>query len=212
VSKELHPFLLFTPQPTRPLGAALPALATPEVTSPWTPRKVEDAAPPVILPSPEELASAVEEARAQARAEGLEETAALRGQLAAALEDLARARAAIVAPAAELIAEVCGCVIEGWLASEDRARLFAPIVTSWLAASDQAAVVRVHPDDVAALAPLVAGSALTVTADPSLAPGALAIQGATLEVAHDWRARMPELRTAIAAALTPEADAAGADA
>lgn len=203
---ELHPFLRFTAQATRPLGAALPALATPEVTSPWTPRAIDEpaAAPPPSPPSAAELASLADEARARGHAEGLEATAALRAQLAEVVDQLVSARAAIAAPTAEIIAELCGCVIESWLGTADRAALFAPVVTGWLAASDQPATVRVHPDDITAITALVAGSALAIVADPTLAPGALAIRGATLELTHDWRARLPALCTAIATALTPE--------
>ena len=203
-SKDLHPFLRFTPQVTGPLGAALPALATPEVTSPWTPRVI-DAAPAVTAPPAEALASLADEACARGRAEGLAETAALRAQLIEVIDQLVSARAAITPPTAEVIAEVCGCVIESWLAATDRAALLAPIVASWLAASDQPATARVHPDDVAAITALIGEAPLAIVADATLAPGALAIRGAALEVSHDWRARLPELRTAIAAALTPDA-------
>jgi flagellar biosynthesis/type III secretory pathway protein FliH len=205
---DLLPFLRFTAQPTRPLGAALPVLVTPEVTSPWTPRVI-DAPPAVAAPPAVDLASAADEARARGRAEGLEDTAALRAQLVEVIDQLVSARAAIAPPTAEVIAEVCGCVIEGWLAVTDRQALLAPIVAGWLAASDQPAAVRVHPDDVAAITALIGEAPLAIVADPALAPGALAIRGAALEVSHDWRARLPELRTAIAAALTPDA---GADA
>jgi len=209
---DLLPFLRFTPQPTRALGAALPALPTREVTSPWTPRATAIELPPVPGPSAEELAGLADEARARGHAEGLEATAALRAELAEVIAQLRAAQAAITAPTAEVIAEVCGCVIESWLGTADHGALFAPVVAGWLAASDQPATARTHPDDVAALTALVGDAALTIVGDPTLAPGALAIRGAALEVSQDWRARLPALGAAIAAALTPEPGESGADA
>ena len=200
---DIRPFLLFAAQPTRALAAVLPTLVTPEATSPWSPR-VANEAPVVAGPSAEELAQLVEQAREAGRAAGFAETAALRAGLADVIEQLTSARAAIAAPSAELIAEVCGCVIEAWLDSADRAELLAPIVRGWLAASDQPATARVHPDDVAALTALIGDAPLAIVADPTLAPGALAILGSALEASHDWRARLPLLRTAIAAALAPD--------
>ena len=165
-------------------------------------------APAVAAAIPAEaLASAADEARARARAEGLEETAALRAQLVEVIDQLTAARAALAPPTAEVIAEVCGCVIESWLAATDRAALLAPLVNAWLAASAQPATLQVHPDDVAAITALIGEAPITIVADPALAVGALAIRGAALELAHDWRARLPELRAAIAAALTPDAGA-----
>jgi len=195
---KLRPFLASVAQPTRALAAVLPAIAMPEAISPWSPRSTEAPAEPTPALDLEALADA---ARARGRAEGLEDTAALRAQLAEVIDALTAARAQLIAPAADTIAEVCGAVIEAWTEAEGRAALLAPIVRSWLAASDQPATARVHPDDVAALAALIGGAPLAIVADPTLAPGALAIRGAALEVSHDWRARLPELRTAVAAAL-----------
>ncbi|HET7499831.1 MAG TPA: hypothetical protein VFK02_02480 [Kofleriaceae bacterium] len=196
----IRPFLPAASTPTRPLGAALPALPTPPATSPWTPRSVADAP---VAPSAAEVAAIVEDARNRGRTEGLTETAALRARLTGALEALAAARAALVAPTAEAIAEIATCVVETWIENTHRSATFAPVVRGWLARSaDQPATARVHPDDAAALAEAIGDAPLAIDPDPSVARGALAIRGAGLELSHDWRARLVELRTAIVAALT----------
>jgi flagellar biosynthesis/type III secretory pathway protein FliH len=205
---DVRPFLPFAAQPTRALGDALPAIATPEVTSPWLPR------PAILLPAvPDapaiDLEAITAEARERGRAEGREETAALRAQLGEVIEALVAVRAAIVAPAADTIAEVCGAVIEAWLDATDRQTLFAPVVRAWLAASAEPATVRANPADVGALVALIGDAPLAIVGDPGLAAGAIAIRSAALEVSHDWRARLPELRTAIEAALGSQAPAIG---
>jgi flagellar biosynthesis/type III secretory pathway protein FliH len=206
-AKDVRPFLVFASTPTRPLGAALPALATPEVTSPWSPRAAIEAAAP---PTADELAAVLDEARACGRAEGLAETAALRARLTAVVDQLAAAHAAIVVPTADTIAEVAACVVETWLGHTDRSAVFAPIVRSWFARSPAgssdpaapAAIARVHPDDVAALTAAVGAAPLVIVADPEVAPGAIEIRSAALELSHDWRARLGDLRAAIITALT----------
>lgn len=204
---DVRPFLVVAPQPTRPLGAVLPAIATPEVVSPWLPRPA--APPPPVPDAPVIDAEAIaSEARDRGRAEGLAESQALRDQLAEVIDALVAARAHVIAPAADAIAEVCGAVIEAWLDATDRAALFAPIVKAWLAQSADPATVRVHPADVDAVAELIGEAPLAVVGDPGLAPGALAIRGAALEVSHDWQARLPELKTLIAAAIASPGGAA----
>src|SRR5690242_19991304 len=119
------------------------------------------------------------------------------------IDQLAAARAAIVPPAAEAIAEIATCVVETWLDSTHRSATFAPIVRGFLAQSaDQPATVRVHPADAAAIAEAVGDAPLAIATDLELARGALEIRGATLELIHDWHDRLGELRTAIVAALT----------
>lgn len=212
-ARDVQPFfpIASSPSPARPLGAALPALVTPAVTSPWSPRPVAPAgAGPAgpVAPSPDELAAIAatrDEARAEGRAEGLAETAALRERLAAVLAGLSVPADQVAAPAAELVAEVATCVIETWLGHADPRALFAPIVQSWLARSpSQPATARVNPADAAAFTAAIGDAAITVTADPALAPGALELASPTLELSHDWRTRLDELRTAIAAALTED--------
>jgi flagellar biosynthesis/type III secretory pathway protein FliH len=211
-TKDVRPFFLTAPSPTRALGAVLPALVTPPVTSPWSPR----AADPVAAaagPSPDEAAAIAtlrEDARAEGRAEGLAETAAMREELTALIAGLRAPAGEIVAPAAELVAEVAAVVIETWLGHADKSALFAPIVQSWLARSpSQPATARVNPADAAVLAAAIGDAPITVAPDPAMAPGALEIMSPTLELAHDWRTRLDELRTAIAAALTNDAEVGG---
>jgi flagellar assembly protein FliH len=200
VSKPVQPFLATVAMPTRPFGAALPALATEPATSPWTPR-AEPIAPPG--PTAEDIAAIEREARDAGRAAGLAETAALRARLATLIEQLAAARAALVPPAAEAIAEIATCVVETWVDSTHRSATFAPIVRGYLAQSaDQPATVRVHPDDAAAITEAIGDAPLAITPAPELARGALEIRGATLELVHDWQSRLAELRAAIVAALT----------
>lgn len=202
MTKDLRPFLVSVATPTRPLGAALPTLATPPVTSPWTPKPV-DTEPVVAPPSEAEIAEIIEAGRARGRDEGLAETAALRARLAGLVVELATARAAIIPPAVELVAEVVTCVIEAWTEHAGGDDRFAPLIRAWVEqASGQPATLRVHPGDVAAVTEAVGDAAIAVEADPALAPGAVAIRGAALELNHDWRTRLPDLRTAVAGALT----------
>jgi len=202
MTKDVVPFLLLVPTPTRPLGAVLPRKATPPALSPWTPRP-EIEQPPVPPADVVDVAAYEAEARERGRAEGLAETAALRDQLAAALAALAAARAELTAPAAELITDVAACVIDAWIAGTDRAALFAPIVRGWVAhAPAQPATARVHPGDAAALAQAIGDAPLAIVEDASLAPGAVEIASPTLELSHDWHARLDDLRAAIVAALT----------
>jgi len=199
-AKGVTPFLTTIASPSRALGAVLPRIATPEVTSPWTPRAQAEVAAP---PSEDELAAIYEAARERGRTDGLAETAALRHRLTAALAELAAAHAAIAAPAAELIAEIASCVVEAWTESTDRTAMFAPLVRGWaLQSAGQPATARVHPDDVAAVTAAVADAPITIVADPAIARGALEIRGAALELRHDWTTRLPDLRTAIESALT----------
>jgi flagellar biosynthesis/type III secretory pathway protein FliH len=210
---DIRPFLPIVASPTRPLGAALHNVVTAPVTSPWLPRNEAEpaaagaATPGPVGPSVAELTAMFDEARDQGRAEGLAETAELRARLTRVLDELAAARAQLLAPAAELVTDVASCVIEAWLESSKRSELFAPIVRGWIARSaGQPATARVHPDDVAALTEAIGdaiGDAqLTIAPDPAMAPGTLEIANPTLELSHDWRARLPDLRTAIAGALS----------
>lgn len=209
-ARDIRPFLPIVATPTRPLGAALPALATTPVTSPWSPRVV--IIDQLVPPSPAELAALHDEARDRGRADGVAETAALRAQLTELLAALAQARAAIAAPAAELIAEITSCVIEAWTEHTDTAAMFAPLIRAWAEqAPAQPATARVHPGDVAALTTAVGDAPLTIIADPALPPGALEIRNPTLELCHDWRTRLAELRTAIAGALTGAESSDGSD-
>jgi flagellar biosynthesis/type III secretory pathway protein FliH len=199
---ELRPFLATAPTPTRPLGAALPALDTPPATSPWSPRVELPTGP-----SPTELAAIRDEARreglAAGRAAGVAETAALRARLAALLDQLDTARVAIVPPTAEVIAQIATCVVEAWIGNLSPGLALRPIVQHWLAhTADQPTTARVHPDDAAALAEAVGDAPIAITQDPAVAPGAVALSSGTRELVHDWRARLGDLHTAILTALT----------
>jgi flagellar biosynthesis/type III secretory pathway protein FliH len=204
-TRDVRPFLAHTASPTRPLTAALRSIDRPPPTSPWLPRVVTEltaAAAVPIGPSEAELEAIYSDARERGRADGLAETADLREQLTGLVEELAAVRAAVAAPAAELISELACCVVEAWTESAERGALFAPVVRSWaLRAPDQPATARVHPEDIAALTAVIGDAALTVVGDPALAPGTIQIRNPTLELCHDWRARLGELRTAIAGAL-----------
>ncbi len=205
MTDEIRPFFEVVASETRPLGAVLPALVTPAVTSPWSPRPTEEVPAPPALPAPsaDELAATHDEAREHGHAEGLAETAALREHLARAVTELAAAEDAIVAPAAELIAEIAACVIETWVGNADRSAMFAPLVRGWLARPPgHPATARVHPDDAGALATAIADAPIAIVGDPALARGALEIRSATLELFHDWPTRVTELRTAMIAAIT----------
>src|SRR5262245_50312252 len=119
------------------------------------------------------------------------------------IDQLAAARAAIVPPTAEVIAEIASCVVETWVDSTHRSATFAPIVQGFLAAAtDLPATVSVHPDDAAALAEAIGDASLAIVPDPQLARGALRIASPTRELIHDWHSRLAELRAAIVAALT----------
>jgi flagellar biosynthesis/type III secretory pathway protein FliH len=203
-ARDIRPFLPLASAPTRALGAVLPALETPATTSPWLPGSAEGtaAAASAPAPAPADVAAIYEDARARGHADGLAETAALRARLTDLLAELAATRAAIAAPAAELIAEIAACVVETWTENAERSALFAPLVRGWIAqAPAQPATARVHPDGAGALAAAIGDAPLAILPDPELAPGALEIRGATLELAHDWRRRIADLRVAIAAAL-----------
>jgi flagellar biosynthesis/type III secretory pathway protein FliH len=202
MTKDVRPFLASIASPTRPLGAALRKLETPPVTSPWSPAAAV-AEPAVALPTEAEIAEVFDDARERGREEGLAETAALRARLAALVVELATARASIIAPAAELVAEVATCVIEAWTEHTRREDTFGPLIREWVdQSSGQPAQVRVHPGDVAAVTEAVGGAEIAIVGDPAIAPGAIEIRGAALELSHDWRNRLPDLRTAIAGALT----------
>jgi hypothetical protein len=231
--KDIRPFMPIASTPTRPLGKAIPAIETPEVTSPWSPKVVIEEAPRPIGPTAEQIAQIIDDARAQGHAEGLAETEKLRAQLAQLIGEFGRATQAIVAPTADAIADAAVCVIDAWFGRAERAAQVAPVIRAWLAhasgtprdddddAPPPVATVRVPPADVPAVCAAVtdaiaaAGSdaRLDVVGDAKLAAGALLITSPGLELSHSWAARLPDLRAAILAALVGTDDAeASADA
>jgi hypothetical protein len=101
------------------------------------------------------------------------------------------------------VGELATCVVETWVGHTHRSALFAPVIASWLAAAgDPTATARVHPDDAAAATEAIGDAPITVAADPAASAGSLAILGAGRELTHAWAERLPELRTALVAALT----------
>jgi len=201
---DVQPFLAVMARPSRELAAALPQLAVPEATSPWSP-KPEPAAPAVDT---HEAETARAEARERGRAEGLAETAELRARLRALVAALATAREVAASSLAALVADVAAGALEAWLGAADRRELFEPIVRAWLAAAPSPdATAHVSPADVAVFAAVVGDAPLAIVADAALAPGDVRIQSAELELHHAAAERLPALRTAIAAALQGAGDA-----
>jgi flagellar biosynthesis/type III secretory pathway protein FliH len=204
VSHEVQPFLavIVANQAARPFASSLPAIDTGTVTSPWLPKSAG-------LPEPGGTSQAtsidVEATRAEAiaagREEGLAETAKLRAQLAAALDQIVAAHAALAKPASDMIAEAAAAIVEAWSGAADRAVVYAPLVAAWLSRDHGEATVRVHPDDVAAMREAVGDAKLTIVGDPGVASGDAEFLGEAFELAHRWKDRLDELRTAIASAL-----------
>ena len=229
--KDIRPFMPIASTPTRPLGKAIPAIETPEVTSPWSPKKVVEEAPRPVGPTAEQLAQIIDDARAQGHAEGLAETEKLRAQLAKLIAELGRATQNVVAPTADAIADAALCVIDAWFGHADRAAQVAPVIRAWIDhasatprdddAPPPVATVRVPPAEVAAareaitdaLAAAGSDAKLDVVGDGKLAAGAVLITSPGLELSHSWAARLPDLRAAIISALVGTDDAeASADA
>jgi flagellar biosynthesis/type III secretory pathway protein FliH len=194
---DVLPLLAVIRAPVRGLAATLPQVVSEPATSPWSP-KTE----PVAPPSPVDVDAIREEARREGRAEGLRETEALRARLSQVIAALEEAQQLVVPATCERIADAAACAVDAWFAGADRRELFTPIIAGWLAgAGSTDASVRVHPGDVAAMTAAIDGAPLTVIADPALAPGEVRIRGDALELTHAFETRLPELRTAILAAL-----------
>lgn len=227
--RDIRPFMPIASTPTRPLGKAIPAIETPEVTSPWSPKPVvaEPARP--LGPTAEQIAQIIDDARAQGLAEGLAETETLRAQLARLIAELDRATQQVIAPTSDAIADAAVCVIDTWFGRADRAAQVAPVIRAWLSHAAEAprdldddepptppvATVRVPPAEVAAvraaitdaLAATGSDARLDVVGDGRLAAGAILIASPGLELSHSWAARLPDLRAAIVAALVGTDDA-----
>ncbi|MEO8698381.1 MAG: FliH/SctL family protein [Kofleriaceae bacterium] len=205
MTKDVQPFLasIASAQAApRPFGAALPSVATPPSTSPWSP-KLESSAPQAQFMSPSliDVAAIRAEAIEQGRAEGLRETEALRTKLTAALEQIEATRTAMIKPAAELVANAAATIVEAWSQTTDRKTVFAPIVAAWLARDRGTATVHVHPADVSAMREAVGEATLVVVGDPSIEAGDVMFESEAFELAHRWADRLDALRTAIASAL-----------
>lgn len=196
---HLQPFLSSVTTATRPFQSALPSIDTPVAPSPWTPKATPASAPPP--PVAIDVQAIRAEAVASGRAEGLRETAALRERLVAVLRELEAARAAVIPPTANQIAEAAVAVVAAWVGNEDKRALFAPIVAAWCGAEQKTGVAHVHPADVEALTAAIGELPITVAPDPAIARGDIAIRNAGFELSHSWEARLPDLRDAIARAL-----------
>ena len=208
---EARPFLAFlkAPTPTQSLHSTLPAVALRNAPSLWSPRLVpapEPESQDEPEPEPVSYAPAIDrdairaEACELARAEGVRELASLRATLAAALVSLDTARRAIAAPSGDLIAEAASAVVAAWTSGDHRER-FAPIIQRWIARDRGPAVVRIHPDDVAAMRAAIGNAALAVEPDAAIKPGDAQISSASLEVSPRWEAWLRDLRETIAAEL-----------
>jgi flagellar biosynthesis/type III secretory pathway protein FliH len=187
----------------RPFGAALPRTTGEPAISPWTP-KPASAAPAVDTAARDaELADARAAAVAEGRAQGLEETEALRERLRALVAAFEAGAGARAAADAERIAGAACTVIEAWLgAALTGADKFAPIVRGWLEhAGEGHATATVNPADAGALKAAIGDAKIAVATDPKLAVGDIRIAGATQELVHAWDDRLVQLRDAIATSL-----------
>jgi flagellar biosynthesis/type III secretory pathway protein FliH len=176
----------------RPLISALRALSTPDATSPWSPKPEVAAVAPAI-----DVEAVREAARAEGREQGLQETAALRAQLARLADELARARETALGLSADQIAEAACEVIAAWTETTPKTELFAPLVRSWVAKVQDATVATVHPDDADALRTVIGDAAIAIQPDPAIARGDLRLRSPTRELTHEWSARLAELRESL---------------
>jgi flagellar biosynthesis/type III secretory pathway protein FliH len=187
---------------SKPLQAALPQIQTASAPSPWSPQPTPVAPAPVVETPQIDVAAITAQAMEDGRAEGFRETEALRAKLIQMIDELDRARQSFATPATELVADAAATIVEAWVGASDRKALFAPIVAAWIASGSKGATARCHPSDVETLRAAIGEAAITVTEDPSLPPGDIAIADATRELAQAWEPRLRELREAIAGALS----------
>jgi flagellar biosynthesis/type III secretory pathway protein FliH len=184
-------------------GRATSPVVGPATVTPWL--ATVAAAPGPTAADRAALATARAEAVAAGRTEGLSETERLRGRLAAAIDAAAAARAASTTETTALVAEVATMVVETWLGAAAAADRLRPIVTGWLAGAVTPATAAVHPSELDGMLCAVDDAAITVVADPALAPGDVVITGGAFELRVDWRERLAELRDLVAAALEQRA-------
>ena len=189
------PLFATLPTGTRSFAASLPQAPMSDSTSPWSPRPEvrDDRSAVAVLER--------EQAIAAGRAEGLRETEALRARLAKLVVELEGQRTVQHASFAEAIADAATTVLDAWLGATDRTAQFIPIVRGWIDASGAKATAHVNPADVPAMIAAIGDAAITVEADPQVAPGDVRIRGEALDTTHTWRERLRELRDAIATAL-----------
>ncbi len=196
----------------RPLAASLPVTGGPPATT-WLPvavvASVADAAAP---PCPRcgdlerlqaELVGEQAAAAARGRDEGLHETAALRGRLAAVVTALSEVRTEREAALTETIVDVALGLCE-WLAPAaaaiDRRGLSQLVNQALAAGGNRELVLRLNGDDAAELGTQVpAGVACEVVAD--LAPGEVWVEAPRLVVDARWPTRLAALREPLLALL-----------
>ncbi|MCW5808285.1 MAG: hypothetical protein KIT31_38405 [Deltaproteobacteria bacterium] len=218
---DVRPFLT-QPAPAaapRALGGVLRAIPTPAAVSPWTPKGAAEAASvaPVTPTAPArdlraeqaELDAARDAAVEAGRAEGMRQTEQIRGRLGALIGELELARAALLPPAADLIADAATAVVTAWLERGDHKELFAPVVRGWITRCLEPSTARVHPDDVAPMRAAIGDAPIEVVGDDTIPRGDVKIRGGTLEVSHAWEPRLRELRELIATAI--QAESAGGE-
>jgi flagellar biosynthesis/type III secretory pathway protein FliH len=200
---NVRPFLatIASVEPTtRPFAGTLAKIATAPSTSPWLPQSQAQSTP--AAPAPVVDTAAIEaEARERGREEGLAETAQLRAELEKAIAAFTSARTALVTPTAMKIANAAAAVVGAWTETAPPAELYAPIVHAWIAKHEAPATVNVAPAHVDAMKQVIGGAPITVVADMTMRPGDIRFSSPTMELAHSWDQRMPDLRDAIASAL-----------
>lgn len=193
---DVRPFLstiASAPAP-RAFGSAIATVPAKTGTSPWSPQS-QDAAQAIDTQAIED------EARERGRQEGLAETKRLREQLEKAVAAFTAARANLVTPSAMKIAAAAAAVVGAWTETAAPSELYAPIVHAWIAKHDAPATVHVAPSHVETIKELIQGAPITVIADASMRAGELRFSSPTMELAHSWDDRLPDLRDAIANAL-----------
>lgn len=179
----------------RSFGSAIATIPTTPSTSPWSPQSQASATPVV------DTAAIEAEARERGRQEGLAETEELRAQLAKTIAAFTTARASLVTPSAMKIAAAAAAVVGAWTETASPSELYAPIVHAWIAKHDAPATAHVAPAHVEAIKEIIAGAPITVIADASMRAGDIRFSSPTMELAHSWDQRLPDLRDAIANAL-----------
>jgi flagellar biosynthesis/type III secretory pathway protein FliH len=199
-SNDIRPFLSTIPSSNpapRSFVSSLASIPTTPAPSPWNPQANAPATPALVV----DTAAIEAEARERGREEGLAETAQLRAQLEKAIAAFTHARAALVTPSAMKIAAAAAAVVGAWTETAAPSELYAPIVHAWIAKHDAPAIAHVAPAHADALEELIGGAPVTVVADASMRDGDIRFSSPTMELAHSWNDRLPDLRDAIANAL-----------
>src|SRR4051812_42721872 len=179
MSDDLQPLFAVLSAATRPIAAALATPPAPAPVTSWLPQQTGRALDDRSLAKhAEELAAARAKAIEDGRAEGLRETAILRDTLKHLALELATARDAKLATAAEAIADCTVAAIEGWLGTVPGEQLFAPAIRGWLERSNgAAATAKVHPAQVPALKAAIGDAPISVESDPNMGHHDIKIRG-----------------------------------